>query len=82
MNTTRETRESTKMMEFAEAEKLALANPAPIDIKYDSRVINSETYVTEAQFQKGLSQSAKQARAMTINDLRNKPASRKRAGVG
>ena len=80
MNTTRETRESTKMMEFAEAEKLALANPAPIDIKYDSRVINSETYVTEAQFQKGLSQSAKQARAMTINDLRNKPASRKRAG--
>ena len=81
MNTTRETRESTKMMEFAEAEKLALANPAPIDIKYDSRVINSETYVTEAQFQKGLSQSAKQARAMTISDLRNKPASRKRAGV-
>ena len=32
MNTTRETRESTKMMEFAEASaKLALANP-PIDL--------------------------------------------------
>jgi len=70
------------MMEYAESEKVALANPAPINIKYDSRVINSETFVTEAQFQQGLKQSANQARAMTISDLRNKPASRKRAGVG
>ena len=82
MNTTRESRESTKMMKYAESEKVALANPAPINIKYDSRVINSETFVTEAQFQQGLKQSANQARAMTISDLRNKPASRKRAGVG
>jgi hypothetical protein len=81
MSTSSTTRETTKMREFAEVERQALANPEAIDVKYESTVINNESFVTESQFQKGIAQSVTQARAQTLKDLRNKPATRKRVGV-
>ena len=50
-------------------------------IALDTQVINSVEYATMDQVVKVGQQSAQQARAMTINDLRNKPSTRKRAGV-
>ena len=82
MATTNNNRENTRVMEREKVEQQMLANPSPVDVRYESRVINNETYVTETQFQKGLSQTATQARAQTIKDLRNKPSTRKRAGIG
>ena len=56
-------------------------NPTALKVDYESTVINNQTYVTEEQFQKGLTQSSNRARQATIRDLRNNPASRKMAGV-
>ena len=58
-----------------------MTNPSPIKVSYESTVINNQSYVTEEQFQKGMTQTANRARNQTMRDFRNKPASRKMAGV-
>ena len=76
------TRTTNEVKELRAAEMQAIKNPSPIRVDYESTVINSQTYVTEEQFQKGMSRSANQARKETLRELRNKPASRASAGVG
>ena len=55
-------------------------------ITYESQIINSVEYVSVAQAQAMSDQAAKRGAQMgearTMGSLRNKPASRKRAGVG
>ena len=52
-----------------------------VNVRYESTVINNETYVTEQQFQKGMNVGIKQARAQTLKQLRNRPAVRGKAGI-
>ena len=77
-----ETRRNTSTMnQIREYEERMMNNPEPLQVEYQSTVINNQTYVTEEQFQKGLTQSSNRARQATMRDLRNNPASRKMAGV-
>jgi hypothetical protein len=69
------------MNQIREYEERMMNNPEPLQVEYQSTVINNQTYVTEEQFQKGLTQSSNRARQATMRDLRNNPASRKMAGV-
>ena len=56
-------------------------NPAPIDIKYDSTVINDVSYVTEEQMRASNREAVKEARARVFADMRNKPATRAQVGI-
>ena len=52
----------------------------PIDVRYESTVINNVSFVSEEQFQKGLKTAVAQSKSAVFSDLKNKPSSR--AGVG
>ena len=52
-----------------------------MNIRYESTVINNQSYVTEEQFQKGLRAGVKQARSETMKQFRNRPAVRSKAGI-
>ena len=58
-----------------------LFNSSPLDIRYESVVINETQYVTAEEFERGVMGATKQAQANTMRDLRNRPAQRKKAGV-
>ena len=57
------------------------AAPKPMDIRYESRVINSVEYVSAEQFQQGLRDAAERGRAMTLSSLRNSVKTRRSVGV-
>jgi predicted kinase len=63
------------------AQVAKLNNPAPMTVSYQSEVINSVSYVSEDQFQKGLRDTANRARMQTLSDLKNKPATRSQVGM-
>jgi tape measure domain-containing protein len=71
-NSTRETERMTEMM---------LSNPDPIDVRYESTVINNVEYVTAEQHRKGMAQAAERGRAMTLTTLQNSPRTRSRVGI-
>ena len=52
-----------------------------ITVNYETSVINSVSYVTEEQFQEGMKKSANQGKSIAFKELRNRPASRVKAGV-
>ena len=52
-----------------------------INVRYESTVINEQTYVTDEQFRKGLKVTAKQARSETMKQFRNRPSARGKAGI-
>jgi hypothetical protein len=52
-----------------------------VNVRYESTIINEEKYVTEQQFQQGISIGIKQARSQTLKQLRNRPAVRGKAGI-
>ena len=56
------------------------ARNSSIEVRYDANVINDVRYVTEDQFQKGMRETATNARARTMGDLRNYP--RRRGSIG
>ena len=60
--------------------EMAARDNSPVDIKFDSTVINNVEYVTAEQFMKGMAQSVNRSRAAVFRDLKNKPSSR--AGIG
>lgn len=64
-----------------ERERLAAMKNNPIDIRYESSVINSVEYVTAEQHRQGLAQAAERGRALTLQSLRNSPKTRKKVGV-
>lgn len=71
-NSTRETERMTEMM---------LSNPDPIDVRYESTVINSVEYVTAEQHRQGMTQAAERGRAMTLTTLQNSPRTRSKVGI-
>ena len=63
-------------------EQMATAGTSqPMNIRFDSRVINSVEYVTAEQFQKGIVQTAKETRAQVFSDMKNKPSVRRQLGI-
>jgi hypothetical protein len=56
-----------------------------IDVAYNVQNINSVSYVTEAEFQQGMAQAAKQGGELgqmkALGKLRNSPATRRRLGL-
>ena len=59
----------------------ALNNPQPIDVRYESQVINGVEYVTAEQHQKGMTQAAERGRALALTALQNSVKTRKRVGI-
>jgi tape measure domain-containing protein len=59
----------------------AISNPGPIDVRYESQVINGVTYVTEEQHRKGMTQAAERGRALTLQALQNSVKTRSRVGI-
>jgi len=87
----RETREvmvpftrSAEQLSVASAERetaQAISNPRPLDVRFESQVINNVEYVTADQYRKGMSQAAERGRALTLQALQNSVKARKRIGL-
>ena len=78
---TNNTVQSSKVVEMQMAQNAAIENPEPIDVRFQSTVINNVSYVSVEEFQAGMTQTANRARSMTLKDLRNKPSTRRSTGV-
>jgi len=57
------------------------AAPKPLDIRYQSEVINSTEYVSADQFQRGMSEAAERGRALTLSALKNSVRARRQIGI-
>ena len=87
----RETREvmvpftrSAQQLSVASAERetaQAISNPEPLDVRFESQVINNVEYVTADQYRRGMSQAAERGRALTLEALQNSVKARKRIGL-
>ena len=60
--------------------EMGMRENEPIDVRYESTVINNVSYVSEEQFQKGLRTAVAQSKSAVFSDLKNKPSAR--AGIG
>jgi hypothetical protein len=68
--------------EHSERETIAaINNPKPIDVRYESQVINGVEYVTAEQHQKGMAQAAERGRSLALSALQNSVKTRKRVGM-
>ena len=81
MQSTGQTEATNSAVAIEAAEAEAPLAPSDITVRYETSVINAVSYVTDEQFQKGMRDSANQARALTYKELRNRPAIRAKAGV-
>jgi hypothetical protein len=59
----------------------AISNPAPLDVRFESQVINGVEYVTAEQHRQGMEQAAERGRAMTLTTLQNSPRTRRKVGI-
>ncbi|NCF34630.1 MAG: hypothetical protein GWP50_13810, partial [Proteobacteria bacterium] len=59
----------------------AARDPGPIDVRYESTIINNVEYVTAEQHRKGMAQAAERGRAMTLTTLQNSPRTRSKVGI-
>ena len=57
------------------------ATPKPLEIRYQSEIINQTEYVTAEQFQRGLNVAAERGRALTLGALKNSVKARRQAGI-
>jgi len=70
------------MAERSERETVsAINNPKPLDVRFESQVINNVTYVTAEQHQRGMAQAAERGRALTLEALQNSVTSRRKVGI-
>ena len=53
----------------------------PIDVRFESTVINETEYVTAEQHRQGMAQAAEQGRALTFAALQNNVKARRRIGL-
>ena len=59
-----------------------LSAPAqPLNVSYESRVINNVEYVTAEQFQRGVMDAAERGRALTLGALKNSVKARRQVGI-
>jgi len=59
----------------------AISNPAPINVRFESQVINGVEYVTAEQHRQGMTQASERGRAMTLTTLQNSPRTRSKVGI-
>ena len=53
----------------------------PLNIRFESQVINGVEYVTAEQHRQGMTQAAERGRAMTLTTLQNSPRTRSKVGI-
>jgi hypothetical protein len=53
----------------------------PIDVRFESQVINGVEYVTAEQHQRGMTQAAERGRALALSALQNSVKTRRRVGM-
>ena len=53
----------------------------PLDIRYQSEVINQTEYVSVDQFQRGMTEAAERGRGLTLSALKNSVRARRQVGV-
>ena len=59
----------------------AMQNAGPIDVRYESQVINNVEYVTAEEYRQGMTQAAERGKALTLSALQNRPAIRSQVGI-
>lgn len=64
-----------------ERERIQAMNSNPIEVRTDSTVINRVEYVTVEQLAISNKQTAREAQARTLSDLKNRPATRAQIGL-
>jgi len=73
---------TTNRIREVERTSLAMmASPNPIDVRYESSVINNVEYVTAEQHRQGMAQAAERGRALTLQALQNSVKSRRKVGL-
>jgi hypothetical protein len=63
------------------ANAVGTAQQQPIDVRFESQVINGVEYVTAEQHQRGMVQAAERGRALALSALQNSVKTRKRVGM-
>lgn len=86
INQTRQMLESVSSVNKERSVERAMENTAsggikPIDVRYESQVINNVEYVTAEQHRAGVSQAAERGRALALQALQNSVKTRKRVGL-
>jgi TP901 family phage tail tape measure protein len=71
---------TNRIREVERTSQAMLASPDPIDVRYESQVINNVEYVTAEQHRKGMAQAAERGRALTLDAIYNSPKVRRKAG--
>jgi len=73
---------TTNRIREVERTSLAMmASPGPIDVRYESSVINNVEYVTADQHRQGMAQAAERGRVLTLQALQNSVKSRRKVGL-
>ena len=72
---------TNRIREVERASQAMLASPDPIDVRYESQVINNVEYVTADQHRKGIAQAAERGRALTLQALQGSVKTRKKVGL-
>ena len=57
------------------------ANAGPIDIRYESQVINNVEYVTADQFRSGMKSAAERGKSMALYQMQNSVKTRRRLAM-
>jgi hypothetical protein len=59
----------------------AINNPKPLDVRFESQVINRTEYVSAEQHRKGMAEAAERGRALALQSLQNSVTSRRKVGI-
>ena len=59
----------------------AINNPAPLNVRFESQVINGVEYVTAEQHRQGMAQAAERGRSLTLSALQGSVKTRKKVGL-
>ena len=73
--------EVAKTREHLDGQESAANSMQPLDIRFESQVINGVEYVTAEQHRQGMAQAAERGRAMTLTTLQNSPRTRSKVGI-
>ena len=79
-NDTRAMLEQQTAARQANATGMALQQK-PIDVRYESTIINQTEYVSAEQHRKGMAEAAERGRALTLAALQNSTRTRKKVGI-
>ena len=75
------TAEQASMVAAERETAQAISNPGPIDVRYESSVINNVEYVSAEQHRRGMAQAAERGRALTLEAMQNSVKFRRKGGI-